>query len=523
MSKLYYYLEDRDQKGPYTIEELSGFTIKPETLIWTDNLENWKEARELNELNNIIRKTPPPLPPLPPLTNDPEKPTKIDKKELIVVDSNIKFWVTLKIYFVIILTLIITCSIGYGFLEMKKNNLKKEIIEKINKVFDGKSVILDGERFFEEGELKETNFDPTKPKQQKYNGKLGELSEYLKNHEAEFDSIKKTQQKNKSKVSKLPDFIEIDNKNWWEKEKIYTIFSLKNGGFTLKKATKLSDESYDIETTYAGDIGFTTPTFYYVPPKYDSWENRYIKGHLSTNYRNDIKSYYKETFDHFTIKDKTGEYAPGKYFDINNLTNNRNEYYYMSNMDPTKYFNNTSYNAIAWSSYEHTNNLQWEEAKVYYDIRGKHYELILDTYNYEKELYQILGVIVGIVISFCLVFWLSKPKFFRNLYLFGKRWKCYNDEDQILFFTFSFLKTHKFTELINNKVLKGYFNFTNKGNTISLTYSQKEHFYKIDKIDADELFLTSLIDGKTIKFIRIGAKLKAEKKSTPNNLVANKL
>jgi len=75
------------------------------------------------------------------------------------------------------------------------------------------------------------------------------------------------------------------------------------------------------------------------------------------------------------------------------------------------------------------------------------------------------------------------------------------------------LGKHTFIEIINDKVSKGVLKFTDKGNTINLSYPSKELFYKIEKIDQDNLTLVSMKDKSNIGFKRIGAKEIEEVKS----------
>ena len=60
--------------------------------------------------------------------------------------------------------------------------------------------------------------------------------------------------------------------------------------------------------------------------------------------------------------------------------------------------------------------------------------------------------------------------------------------------------------------------FTDKGNTINLSYPNKELFYKLVKIDKDNLSLISMKDKSEISFIRIGA---AEKKQENTEIITN--
>lgn len=72
----YYSNDDENKKGPFSLNDLESETIKGNTLIWNENLEDWTPASEISELKNIILKkevkkeklksSPPPLPPPPP-------------------------------------------------------------------------------------------------------------------------------------------------------------------------------------------------------------------------------------------------------------------------------------------------------------------------------------------------------------------------------------------------------------------------------------------------------------------------
>ncbi len=50
------------QQGPFTIEQLVGKGINSSTLVWTEKLDNWVEAKNIEDLKEIIRNSPPPIP-----------------------------------------------------------------------------------------------------------------------------------------------------------------------------------------------------------------------------------------------------------------------------------------------------------------------------------------------------------------------------------------------------------------------------------------------------------------------------
>ncbi|HMK24849.1 MAG TPA: DUF4339 domain-containing protein [Chitinophagaceae bacterium] len=59
--KKYYFNDGTSQQGPFTIEELKGKNISPETPVWYDGLPDWTTAGQLEELRPIFVHTPPPF------------------------------------------------------------------------------------------------------------------------------------------------------------------------------------------------------------------------------------------------------------------------------------------------------------------------------------------------------------------------------------------------------------------------------------------------------------------------------
>jgi hypothetical protein len=100
---------------------------------------------------------------------------------------------------------------------------------------------------------------------------------------------------------------------------------------------------------------------------------------------------------------------------------------------------------------------------------------------------------------------LSKPKFFRNLALFGKRWENKAYSEQVLYFDHSFFGINKFIEIINDKVSRGQLKIADSGTTINLSYPNKELFYKIESIEKNRLTLVSQKDNSHIEFLRVGS------------------
>lgn len=59
----YYIVENNQQAGPLSKEELRGKRINPSSLIWFEGMANWEPASSINELNDLFMATPPPPPP----------------------------------------------------------------------------------------------------------------------------------------------------------------------------------------------------------------------------------------------------------------------------------------------------------------------------------------------------------------------------------------------------------------------------------------------------------------------------
>ena len=67
MSQEFYYLDSsNNQKGPFDIYQIKSVGLKSDTLVWTEGLSGWKQAKEVDELKSLFSKlkTFPPPPPI---------------------------------------------------------------------------------------------------------------------------------------------------------------------------------------------------------------------------------------------------------------------------------------------------------------------------------------------------------------------------------------------------------------------------------------------------------------------------
>ncbi len=64
--KMYYFAQDKEPKGPFSIDEIEEFIraekISSKTLMWSTGLEKWQEAKELEEVEALLNFLSPPPP-----------------------------------------------------------------------------------------------------------------------------------------------------------------------------------------------------------------------------------------------------------------------------------------------------------------------------------------------------------------------------------------------------------------------------------------------------------------------------
>ncbi|MCH8491604.1 MAG: hypothetical protein LAT81_16995, partial [Oceanicaulis sp.] len=313
---------------------------------------------------------------------------------------------------------------------------------------------------------------------------------------------------------------------WWEREKLYTIFEATSGGFTIKQLTRQNEDGFDIETSYSGDMGYKKPTRSYVQPEYIDWgygkRQKISGGYWSDNYRLSVRECYREAFNYFTEEDRKspGAYSPGKYIDITNFPDIRNDYFYMENTSPRQYSSSGIFSSEWESSGDHGANINNKNWAVYYKTYGKHYELTENKSATQKDLLTKMGIGAGSVLFLLFVLLLSKPKFFRNLALFGKRWENQSYNEQILYFDHSFFGKNKFIEIINDNVSRCQLKITDIVSTLNLSYPNKELFYKIESIEKNRLTLVSQKDNSQIEFSRVGSNEKVSSSSAESTKTA---
>ena len=59
--KKYFYSDGTNNFGPFSIEELKAKEITRETMIWFQELDEWRKAGSIQELNDLFALVPPPI------------------------------------------------------------------------------------------------------------------------------------------------------------------------------------------------------------------------------------------------------------------------------------------------------------------------------------------------------------------------------------------------------------------------------------------------------------------------------
>ena len=62
MTRHYFYADNDQQLGPFTIEELKSKRLMKSCLVWTDGMNDWQTAETIEDLKDFLISEPPPLP-----------------------------------------------------------------------------------------------------------------------------------------------------------------------------------------------------------------------------------------------------------------------------------------------------------------------------------------------------------------------------------------------------------------------------------------------------------------------------
>lgn len=86
----FYVLDNNQQKGPFSENELKSILLTNETLVWCEGMENWDYAKNIEGLKIYINSTPPPIPNSKILNSSININVKTHKSELDEKENNLK-------------------------------------------------------------------------------------------------------------------------------------------------------------------------------------------------------------------------------------------------------------------------------------------------------------------------------------------------------------------------------------------------------------------------------------------------
>ncbi|RTY86176.1 DUF4339 domain-containing protein [Flavobacterium sp. RSP15] len=86
----FYVLDNNQQKGPFSENELKSMLLTNDTLVWREEMENWDYAKNIEELKIFINSTPPPIPNFENLNSSININVKTHKSELDEKENHLK-------------------------------------------------------------------------------------------------------------------------------------------------------------------------------------------------------------------------------------------------------------------------------------------------------------------------------------------------------------------------------------------------------------------------------------------------
>lgn len=336
----YYYLDGIDKKGPFSKDEIISKNLTPTTLVYFDGLTNWTPLSQFEELQQPIF-VEQVLSEKENIIDQPKIPlsTKVEAKKIKI--PSILF---------LIIALSLTTFLSYLYTDTKKEKDLKEIETKINVVFQGKDEACDYKNEGVRGKLKDADiFTP-----------------------------------NDNEGNRLVEFYECENGGWT----VLTLKKLNNG--------------FEYTESYSTNMGFKVPETTYTPGKDFGYGYR-TEGYSIPTHRGTIQNAYKEAMYYISTEKENKSYIAGSYLKIKTFDEINTDFYYISNIEPTKYTDGSVF-AKSWKSSGEASvfNSDWI---VWYRRDGKHFEIVERQKQFNKS-WLTYSLISGLIATF--IFFLVK-------------------------------------------------------------------------------------------------------------------
>lgn len=343
---LYYFLDGLDKKGPYSADELRIREIKPETMVFSEGMNNWTAVKDLPDLYTQIFDS----------TNQEENADassnatipKVDIIENAPVDvkspEKIKK-VTIPAILFLILGIIAAFSFSYIYVKSQRNKDLELMNKKIEEVFQGKDEVCDHEKTGVRGELKKPDL-----------------------------------------------FTPLDN----EGKDLEEYYECTSGGFTVLTLSK-KPNGYDLVESISKNLGYKIPASRWTSGK-DYGYGIYTPGYSTPTFRQAVQVAYNGAMEYLTSEKENKSFVAGLYNRIKTFDELKTDYYYIDNIKPTKYSSATnSLKSWSGSSDAMVYNSQWV---VWYSYTGKHYEVVENKKIFTKYylIYSAIGSVLALLI-----------------------------------------------------------------------------------------------------------------------------
>lgn len=328
----YYYLDGIDKKGPFSKEEIIFKNLAPTTLIYFDGLSNWTPISQFEELKQpiIIEQMQPETRSIISQPIAPSPPKTKAKK------------VKIPLILFLLIALSLTTFLSYLYTNTKKENDLKEIETKINSVFQNKDEICDYKNDGVRGRLKDAD----------------------------------------------PIFTPKDN----EGNPLVEYYECESGGWTVLTLKKLNN-GFEYTESYSTNMGFKVPESNYTPGK-DYGYGITTAGYSVPTYRGTVQNAYKEAMYYISTEKENKSYVAGSYLKIQTFGEISTDFYYINNIQPTKYTEGSVF-AKSWkgSGQASVFNSDWI---VWYRRDGKHFEIVERERQFNKSWlkYSLIGGII---------------------------------------------------------------------------------------------------------------------------------
>lgn len=390
---LYYYLDGLDKKGPYNPDELKSRNVTPDTLVFCDGMANWKSIKEIPDLNSLLFDKTPETETVDEIISTPIEPSvEASTIKQNVPQSGVQKPEVKKIKIPSILFLVIgfLASIGISYLlvQGQRSKDKKDLDKKVDELFQSKDEICDYQKTGVSGTLKTVTVGPDDFLGDKWiSAKVGNL-QLAHKPDVPDDSI----------GGENNIWYEQEVKKWDTYKNLVEYYKCASGGFTVQTLSK-KNNGFDLVESYSKDMGFKIPASRYTPG-IDYGYGISSQGYSTPTYRGTVQEAYNGAMEYLT-KDKENEsYVAGSYDRIKTFDEISTDFYFIGNVEPSKYSSSSVY-AKSWKSSgdAYVYNTNWI---VWYAYDGKHYEIVEDKKLFNKRwaIFSGIGSLIALIIYF---------------------------------------------------------------------------------------------------------------------------